>query len=491
MTALTNAPALAITYLGFRRWRRRVLYVRRQPWALLAVLLGLGASATAQYVLIRGTAGAALPPMAVDLAALLFPFVPLIAGFAATFRSPLRLETPDVSWVLTAPGGRRILLARYLFGFPVLLLVLVGAGSLMSRTLTAEPLLPAWKPAVVVASVLLLLRLVALLCHLLALRARRLSRALVVAAAAVLLFAAFAGGSLAGIRGEPLIRNWLLTITEAAAVPASWVLVPAAAMAVLGCLALVAARGYAEPADDRARQNAELQASMRRDTTGLESGSQWFQSGLRSLSGPAGWTGEAALLFRGLAQQRRMLLNFGVEFVLELLATAVLLVLAADFAWIPLAFLLAVAATSSSFTGVALELDHHHVWAAPLRPVGIVLAASAVPAATLSLAAELLWLTLFVGGSLTTAVWITGVVVLPLLAAVIMLCGALGVAVSGRSVLRLPISLGFLVLGAAPLAALVVVPGWLGGMIAAVALAGFGTAATLAASRRIRPNGAA
>lgn len=113
MTA--SSPVRAITYLAARRWWRRLLMAREQPWALVGVVVGLAMSAVLQFFLLRSTAKASLPPVVVDLVAQLAPFLLPVAAFSATFRSPLRLDTADVAWVLTAPGGSRMLLARHLF----------------------------------------------------------------------------------------------------------------------------------------------------------------------------------------------------------------------------------------------------------------------------------------------------------------------------------------------------------------------------------------
>lgn len=354
--------------------------------------------------------------------------------------------------------------------------------------LASEAVVPAWKPAVVLGTAALMLRLSALLCHLIALRARRVARTVSFAAAGVLLLTAFGGEPVAGLRGEPLIRRWALVATDPQAVAASWVLIPALTAGALGCLTLYVARGYVEAADDRARQNAELQEAIRRDSTGMESGTQWFHSGFASLPGPDRWTGEAALLFRGLAQQRRMLLAVGLEFTVEFLATIALLALAHHLAWIPLAFVLTAAIVTSPFTGIAMDIDHNHVWVAPVRPLRALLAATAVPAVTIALSAELLWLTLGIGDVFTAGVWLAGAVVLPLVAVVILLGGALGLALGGAGLLRIPLAFGFAAAGVAPLGALLVMPGPLGLAGAASLLLGLGAVAASVASRRLWPS---
>jgi hypothetical protein len=483
-----SSPIRASTYLAAQRWRRRLLLTLEKPWALLAVIIGLAISAALQLYVLRSTMTASLPPAVVDLVAQLAPFLFPVVAFSATFRTPLKLDIADVSWVLPAPGGPRVLLARHLFGYPVLLAVLGGLGAVLSRSFASLPVISAWKVAVVLGGAVLAVRLVTLLAHLFALRARVLTRVLVLVWAVGLAAATVAGAPTSSARGEPVVRRWVRAVTDADAVEASWVLVPCVAVALLAMVAVGTARGYIEPANDRARQNAELQASMRRDTTGLETGANWFRSGLRSWSGTSRLTGERALLFRGVAQQRRMRLASSVELAVELLITIALLVLAPHLAWLPLAFVLLITVLTSSFTGIAVELDHHHIWVAPLRPLVALLCATAIPAATISASAEVLWLTLLVGGVLGGGTWLAGTLLIPLVSVVVLLAGAVGIAAGGRGVLRMPLSLGFAAAGIAPTAVLAFVPTAPAVGAVAVALIGLATAAALVVRGRLWPS---
>lgn len=350
------------------------------------------------------------------------------------------------------------------------------------------PVIPAWKVAVVLGTAVLVVRLVALLAHLSALRARVLTRVLVLVWAVAFAVATMAIAPTSSVWPAPVVRRWVLAVTDPEAVRAPWVLVPCAAVVLLAVIAVCTARGYIEPADDRARQNAELQVSMRRDTTGLETGANWFRSGMRSWSGTAFLAGERALLFRGVAQQRRMQLTFGVELAVELLATIALLVLAPHLAWLPLVFVLLITVLTSSFTGIAVELDHHHVWVAPLRPLVALLCATAVPAATVSAGAEVLWLTLLIGGVLGVGTWLAGALLIPLVSVVVLLAGGLGIAIGGRGVLRVPLSLGLAAAGIAPAAVLAFVPTPLVVAAVAVTLLGSATAGALAVTSRLWPS---
>ncbi|MCK2242103.1 MULTISPECIES: hypothetical protein [unclassified Crossiella] len=440
------APVHAWGYLTLRRWRRRVLLTKERPGALIAVVLGLLVSVTLQITVLGATTGAALPSSLVDIVGMCAPFLLPVVALTATFRTPLRLDVADVSWLMTAPGGRRVLLARHLFGYPVLLALLAGGGAAVSRALMSQPVLPAWKLAFVVGVAVLTVRLIGLMAHLAARRATWITRGV------VLVFA----GALALTIGEPVLRGelvvqrWLLTLVEPAAVGAQWVVVPMAGVALLAAVVIWRARGYVEAADERARQNAELQVAMRRDTSGLETGSNWFQTGLRSWSGDARLTGERALLFRGAAQQRRMMPTFGLELGVELLITVALLVFAPGVAWLPVAFVLLITVVTSSFTGIAVELDHHHLWVAPLRPLPALLCVTAVPAAAAAIGAELPWLALLVGGAIGGGTWLTGALLIPMVITTVLTAGALAVSLGGRGVLRVPLSFGFTAIGLAP-----------------------------------------
>lgn len=485
---IASSPVRAISYLTARRWRRRLLMAREKPWALLGVVAGMAMSATLQVFLLRSASTASLPPATVDLVAQLATLLVPVIAFSATFRSPLRLDVADVSWGLTAPGGPRVLLARHLFGYPVLLALLGGLGGVLSRSLVSLPVIPAWKVAVVLGGAVLAVRLVALLAHLFALHAPVLTRVFLLAWTVALAVATVSGAPTSSARGEPVVRRWVLAITNAEAVEAPWVLLPCLAVTLLAVVAVCTVRGYIESADDRARQNAELQVSMRRDTTGLETGANWFRSGLRSWSGTAFLAGERALLFRGVVQQRRMRLAFGLELAVELLITITLLVLTPHLAWLPLAFVLLITVMTSSFTGIAVELDHHHVWVAPLRPLVALWCATAVPAATVSAGAEALWLMLLVGGVLGAGTWLAGALLIPVVSVVVLLAGALGIAIGGRGVLRMPLSLGFAVAGIAPAAVLAFVPTAPVVGAVAVTLIGLATAAPFTVCGRLWPS---
>ncbi|MGO1052814.1 hypothetical protein [Crossiella sp. CA198] len=471
---MTAAPARAWAYLALRRWRRRFLLTREKPGALIGVLLGLVLSVGAQIYLLRLTSGAQLPPLLVELVSPFAPFLLPVVALAATFRTPLRLDVADVSWLLTAPGGRRILLARHLFGHPVLLAVFAGGGAALARVFLGQPVLPAWKLGLVVGVVVLTVRLTGLLAHLAARHAAVLARLVVLGAGAGL--AVTVGEP--ELRGEVLVQRWLLALLDPASVEAGWVLWPVAVAALLAALTIWLARGYVEAADERARQNAELQVTLRTDSSGLEVGANWFQSGMRSWSGSPRWTAERAFLFRGLAQQRRMLPAFGLELGAELAITIVLLIFAPGLAWLPVALVLAITAVTGSFVGIAVELDHHHLWLAPLRRLPVLLCVTAAPAAMAGASAEILWLAVLLGGGVSGQFWLAGALVIPVVLVTVLMAGALAVTVGGRGLLRFPLSFGFTAVGLAPAIALLYWPGPL--VLAAVAIAMLALAATAA-----------
>jgi len=105
----------ALAYVGARRWRRRL-----RPWQVLALLAGVALMSGLQVLALRrvGTEGAPDPALlepVLRFAPLLLPALLLMS----TFSTPVRLEVADVSWVLTAPGGARALLARALLLRPL------------------------------------------------------------------------------------------------------------------------------------------------------------------------------------------------------------------------------------------------------------------------------------------------------------------------------------------------------------------------------------
>lgn len=459
------APAVlacvrAMGYVTVRRWLRRLRGIAGKPWALLGLAIGVALLAGAQILALRqAPTGQQLDRDLVDLITSLVPLVLPLLLLSATLRSLLRLDVADVSWLLTAPAG-----ARAVFAWKVLLrpiqygLTGVVAG-LVSRLWLGLPPTQAWKVAAAAAVAGLLVRVVSYGGHLLAIRAgmRIPLRVAAGAWAAALITGAlldFPGAWWVQIR--PVTQRLVTAVLDPGAAHGGELVILLAAALVVAAVLVGQARGFQESAEAAARQDAHAQETMRRDRSGLEAGTNYFRTGLRSLPGAPVFAGERALCYRGVAQQRRMLRMYGLELTVELALTVILLVLWPRFAWAPAGYLLMSYIVSSPMQGLGAELDHNHLRLAPLRPLRALLWVNAVPVAVMTISLEVLWLPLVAAGAVRPLVGGLGAALIPCVAMVLAAAGSLAATASGGMLTRIALALALGITGAVPALALVV-----------------------------------
>jgi hypothetical protein len=453
-------------------------------WPLVGLLTGIALIAGAQaFALSRVDSQGALDPALLDP---LLRFAPLLLPallLMSTFSTPLRLEVAEVSWVLTAPGGMRALLARALLLRPVGYAAMGLLGASIARWLSGHPLHHVWKVALVGALVGLAVRLVSFGAHLLVVRvgAAVTLRVLAVAWGSVLLAAALGNlpvGEWLGLR--PVLERMLdvaLQPAQHSAIP----LLGALGVLLAASLALVAnARGLEERAQALARQVTEAQEALR----GLgrqELTAPPLRRKLPSLSFSQAFPGERALCFRGIAQLRRQVLPSFLlcGLLLDLGLPLILLEVAPAFTW-AWALVVLAGAVAGGASQLAVELDHYHLRLAPLRPLRALLWVSAVPSAHRIVSIELAWFPVLFAPRITTGTWLAGVVLGPCLVALAAATGSLAVASSRELLARAALKAAIATLAVLPAAVILIVAAALGSTTLAAVMAAVALLATTA-----------
>lgn len=482
----------ALAYVSARRWKRRV-----RLWPLIGLLAGVALLAGLQALALRRVdAQGTLDPAVLDpflrFAPLLLPALLLMS----TFSTPLRLEVAEVSWVLTAPGGTRALLTRALLLRPVGYAAIGFLGASLARSVSGRPLQDVWKVALVGAVIGLVMRLLVFGAHLLVVRARAAValRALALAWGGTLLASAFTdlpGGSALGLR--PVLERMVAVALDPAGTSAIWLLVMLAVLLTATVVLVATARGFEEPAQALARQIAEAQEALRRSPSG-EQIAKPLRRKVRSLSGlsaRSGWSpaGERALLYRGLAQQRRLVLPSLVVLglLLDLGVPLVLLDVAPTFAWAWTVVVL-VGAIWGAGAQLAVELEHYHLRLAPLRPLRALLWLSAVPALHRLVSMELAWFPVLFAPRVSSATWAVGVVLIPCLVALVEATGSLAVALSSRLLARAGLKAALAMFGVVPATAIAVGTtslGWPASLVAPAAAAALLASVALSLTRTV------
>ena len=455
----------ALTYMGACRWKRRA-----RLWALLGLVAGLALIVGAQVVALRrvdahGTLDPALLDPILRFSPLLLPAVLVIS----TFSSPLRLEVAEVSWVLTAPGGARALLARALLLRPLGYATAGLLGAVIARMASGRPLHDVWKVALVGALIGLALRLVSFGAHLLVVHAHAAIalRALGIAwggALVVALLRDVPGGKWLGLR--PVLRRMLDVAVQPALHSAAWPLIAVSLLVAATALVAGRARGIEERAHAAARELAEVQEALRgtaRGGHGLSAKAP--RRKLATLAAPhrRAASGESALCFRGIAQLRRQLLPSLVAFglLLDIGAPLVLLDVLPTFTWAWTIVVLA--GTVAGGAGMlAVELDHYHMRLAPLRSLHALVWLAAVPAAHRAVSMELAWAPVLFAPGVTSGTWFTGVLLIPFVVALAEATGSLAV-VSRRDLpARAALKATLAFVAALPVALILIAAGSLG-----------------------------
>ncbi len=451
----------AMSYVGVRRWARRLRGVAGKPWPLLGLLVGVALFAGLQLLALDQLRPQAAPdPAVLDPVVRFVPLVLPILLFNSTFHSPLRLRVAAVSWVLTAPGGTRAAFLAALLLRPVRYAVIGYLATLVSRWSLGLTLTEAWKVALVGAAIGLVLRLTSFGGHILVVRARAALalRALAVAWGVGMLAGAVVGFPGSGWLGLRPLVGWLLVgaVRPERLSPVGLLMLLAGLVAAAGTL-VAAARGYEERAETAARQIDEAQVTMRRSRSGQELMEKQFRTGQVSLPVWPVLAGERALCFRGMAQQRRLLRPNVISLVVGLTIALILLALAPDFTWAPAALLLVNSlASSGASQGLAVELDHYHLRLAPMRPLPALAWLGAVPVTVNVVQIEVVWLPVLAAPGVPTGVGVGGVVLIPCLVALAEAAGSLVVTVADGLLVRIALALALGTLGALPAAALAV-----------------------------------
>lgn len=193
----TVACLRTMTYLTTRQWLRRLRGLGGKPWALLGLAIAVGLVAVGEVLALHhlGTS----TPLNLRPIDPLLRFAPLLLPFLlwrAIVRAPLRAQVADVSWLLTAPGGPRAMVAWKLLVRPLAYALAVFLGTLLARWWSGLSLGAGWKFALIGAIVGLTIRLVSIGGHLIevrthvgtAVRVVAVSWGLVVSMAALLTF---------------------------------------------------------------------------------------------------------------------------------------------------------------------------------------------------------------------------------------------------------------------------------------------------------------
>jgi len=180
-----------------------------------------------------------------------------------------------------------------------------------------------------------------------------------------------------------------------------------------------------------------------------------------------GWTamsGERALFFRALAQQRRTMPAgwLAASVLVDLAAPLVLLAVAPRLIW---AWTAVCVATTFWTAGsmLAVERVHYHLRLAPLRPRHALLWLGAFTALQRFVSIELAWLPIVFAPGVGLGAWIMGVVLIPCAVAFVEAAGALAVTTADRLLARGALKAALGIVGLLAGAAALGTPAWLGG----------------------------
>ncbi|MEW9552466.1 hypothetical protein [Nonomuraea sp. NPDC050783] len=451
------AAGRALGYLSLAAWLRRLRELR--PWRVLLLLAGAALVALLQLQL---RVLALAPPDQDGVAARVTAVAPLVLPLlllTATRRSPLRLATADASWLLTAPGGGRAVLARHLLAGPARFsLMVLAAGLLSCWGAGLDPAL-AWQPAAACAVLLLLLRLATCARHLLALgpaATLRCTRAVGTVWGMAMLASYLSGSPAAAwVRLAPLAQGLMGVVFEPAAGAASPLLAALASLVLAAGLLVAVAGGYQEPADSAAREAAGAREVLRHSASGQELGAERFRSGVASLGHRPAFAAERAVFYRALAQERRAIADRLAMPAVLLAVVAGLLVAVPGYGWVPLLLAVPHLLGEHLVGGLAVEHDHDFVPLTGMRRERVLLWANAVPVVRTAAVLEALWLPQILSPAVTVDLWWTGVLLAPVAAVLIAGASDLAGALVAPMAARFMLALGLCALGWVPCVALV------------------------------------
>lgn len=449
----------AMGYIIWRRWLRRIRGVSGRPWGLLVLILAAAAVAAGEIAVLRQTEAAQSAYLnRIDLVLRLAPLLLALVIGRATVRSPLRLTVADISWLLTAPGGTRAAFVWKLLARPLLGAVIGYLGTVLSHWWLGLPLGQAWKAALAGAIIALALRFTSFASYILTIR---LKAGLVLRAVAGLWAIALIVVALVNVPGgnwielRPVTDRLAIGLLEPAAASVPWLLAFLMALLLAGAVLSVAARGFEERAETAARQAAQAQETMRRTRSGQELMAAQYRSGLPSLPVWHSLSGERALFYRVLAQDRRIAGASLATLAVFMAIALVLRLFLPAYAWVPAALTLVSAPTAAGAAdGLAAELDHYHLRLVPFRPLPALLWVTIVPVVRTSIMVEILWLAAFAVPGLSLGAWIAGLVIIPFLVIQAATAGSLAIASAEGALSRIALGVGLSALGIIPAAAL-------------------------------------
>ncbi|TDD24739.1 hypothetical protein [Nonomuraea diastatica] len=258
----------------------------------------------------------------------------------------------------------------------------------------------------------------------------------------------------AWVRLAPLVRALAGMLFEPAPGSAPLLLAGLASLMCGAALLIAVADGYQEPADAAARERAGAQEVLRHSHSGQGLGAERFRTGVASLRRPSALTGERAVLYRALAQERRVLADRLVMPVLLLAAVAGLIVIAPAYGWVPLLPAVPHLLGEHLVAGVAVERDHHLARVTGMRMEWVLIWANILPAARTAVALEVLWLPQIFSPAVEAPMWWAGVLLAPITAVLIAGASELAGALTDPIAARFTIALALCGLGWTPCAIL-------------------------------------
>lgn len=451
-----NGPVVALAHVGTRRTARRVRSDARRPWAWLGLAVVLAAIAGLQALALeRSDAQGRLDSDVLDPLLAFGPLVLPLLLIVSTFTVPLRLKVADATWVLTAPGGSRAVVARDLLLRPLAFAALAIAATTIARAAVGRPIGEVWKIALAGATVGLAFRIVMFGGHLLVVRAKAAVALRVAAAcwgAAMLAAAAFDGRLSDALLLRSVTEPLLEGVLEPSRLSAAVLLGALVVLLALAGAVLVAARGFEERAHVAARRLASAQEAFRQWQGGHEPAlATGTRTGVSSLAGWDSLAGARAMAFRVLADQRHMVpvTMLGAGLLLDIGVPVVLLLTAPSFVWAWAAVGL-LGGWFGAGAQLSIERDHHHLRLAPVARLAALLWLAAVPAAHRLISVQLSWSLAWLASGITLGTWAAGVLLIPCLIAFGEGAGALAVAAAERKVVRAAIKAAILVIVSIP-----------------------------------------
>lgn len=339
----------ALAFVEWRTWLWRIRRLRRNTWAVVAILAGIGF-----FVMLQVVATGEEPGAVDDMVGILvFAGVGMLfmASLTAVRVSPVRMRGADVAWVVPRPQGPRALVAWHVAVVGLRTVLIAGVGTLITAVIVRS--LPAWEPLVAIWAALAVVQGAPTLAHMVGVRLGRAMRNLLMLAVpawwlSVGLTAADAAMGLdwlpeaVRVVGRPGV--WLLeTLVGSVLTPGSvdglgWAALVALAIVVA---AVCLASGYEEGAAMRTWEADMVRAAVSDGSlTGevmSDAIAKQVSRGVTSLERSFGLRGEWALMWVTLATFRRTWLRELRITGVALAVAAVLAVLAPAWAWIPAA----------------------------------------------------------------------------------------------------------------------------------------------------------